>query len=308
MSSQRGPATFTGPAGGVKTDTAVAQHTIRTEAADGLNLLVSRGTAAVREADRSAIGVLAFELDAEARGPLAGVLVEAEFSERSAGLQRLDVRIAGPISQPYRDVAQAALSRSGGTAYTNVIARTKDSRELFDLTVSFPRARFAFFAENLLLAGEQSSQVRLALERTLAALAVRHNFRGGALHVSRRQLRKPISVAAQIACSEALFEQGLIAELYAATLPATRSARLISDGGGEIDLVLSRGLASQTAISAGDYVELQNFLREFFSFDVGDKTWLVTNTHGSSERDRLGVIPARPKTTWSVNWGTKRQV
>ena len=284
------------------------QHTIQTEAADGLNQLVSRGTAAVREAEGSPIGVLAFELSESALGPLAGVLVEAEFSERSAGLQRLDVRIAGPVARGFRETAEAALTRFGGTAYTNVVAKTRESRELFDLTVSFPRARFDFYAENLLLLAEPSGEAEGAASSALDALGVSYKRRQPTLQVSRRQLRKSLDVAAQLGATLPLFERGLLVELYAARLPATRSVRLISDGGQQLDAGLSRGLASETTISAGDYVDMQKFLREFFDFEVGSKTWLVTNAHGRSERDRLGVIPARPKTTWSVNWGTKRQV
>lgn len=287
-------------------------QTIRTEAADGLSQLVSRGAAAVREAEQAPIGVLGFELAAEDLGGLAGVLVEAEFSERTAGLQRLDVRIGGSIRQPFREVAETALTRFGGIAYTNLVARTPEGRELFDLTVSFPRRRFDFYAENLLLLAEPAPEhgggPEQAALTALEALHVSYKRRAGTLQAARRQLRKPIAVADQIGAALALFERTLVVELYAAQLPAVRSVRLISDGGEQLEAGLSRGLASATPISAADYVELQGFLREFFELEIGGKHWLVSNVHGTNERDRLGVIPARPKTTWSVNWGTKRQV
>jgi hypothetical protein len=284
----------------------VQQHTIRTEAADGLNQLVNRGTAAVREVERGPLGVLSFELAPESLGALTGLLVEAELSQRGVGLQRLDVRAAGPVVLPLAEALTTALSQFGGTAYTNLVA--KKDRELFDLTVSFPRARFGFYSEVTLLIDAGDAEARAACAAVLGPLGVAHKTQGATLVAARRQLRKPLATGAPLEAVQTLFERGLLAELYSARLPATRSVRLLSDGASLLDVYLSRGLASETPIAASDYVELQDFIRKYFEVEVGDKTWLVTNAHGTSEPGALGVIPPRPRTTWSVNWGTKRQM
>lgn len=301
---------------------------IESEPDDGLFGIVNRAqTAVAGEQKEQPVGVLEIDLDADDPEG-TDVQIEAAYANKGARrvLQRLDVHVRAPLERASTDKLLAdAITQFGGQKFTNMCLAppgTAEQRsssaeagriaipesglsEALDLTVYFP-SRVPFFARNVALLSEAlDAQVLDDLAVVLAALGVRGQRRGGALHIARRQLRRPMTREQQIGAYQEASRRKLPVSLYAATLPTKQSMRVAEssvqlDGGSTlhfVDCQLSHGLTPDSMTTPSDATRMQKLLTGHFSVELGHRRWKVQNVHGEPGEDR--PEPERYRIKWS---------
>jgi hypothetical protein len=130
------------------------------------------------------------------------------------------------------------------------------------------------------------------------------------MEIAKRQLRSPLALEDQVAAFESGVGQGFDMELYCATLPTTRSARLVArpNAGFEVIATLSRKLPAESTSAARDAVALREFVSEELELELGDRDWHVENAHGDRREHRPhGPMGDGRRLQWSLNFGAKRR-
>lgn len=260
------------------------------------------------------IGVLRLDWQPDADAPRdIAVGVEAEYTGRGT-LARLELRVAQRLARaPADTLLRSALRELGGVAYTSVCI-TRGPRELADVTVHFG-SRVRFLSKCTLLVADALSEAdRACVVSVLEALGVRHAEREGSLSASATQLRGALSADAQLGAVTCALDRDLGVQLYASTLPSTRSVQLSIQPepeakGVRLELVGVRRAEPNAKSPAGDATALREFLKARFDFELGAKRWSIANAHGEPDEveRRRGPIPDRGRIHFSINWGLKRR-
>lgn len=288
---------------------------IRSAPDEGLLGVVTRAQQAVLTQTEDSIGVLSIELGEAPPGELRAIAIEVAYGERlgEGVIERLDLHFAfvtdGP---PPTELVAALLGDFGGTGFTNVcLHQPDDSRELADVTLHFS-STLRVFAECTALVGEDLREAELgSCREVLGALGLSPRVHGSSFTLARRQLRRGLGRDDQVRALELALRAGLAVDLYAATLPVTRAARLAArpmDGGGtEVACTLSRRPKPETSSASTDALALREVLKERFDFDFGDKPWRIDNAHAERAEYRPhGPMGNRKPLAWSINFGAKR--
>lgn len=241
------------------------------------------------------------------------VYIEAAFAYQGARrvIDRLDVRVRELEPQaPLSDGAiELALTKFGGTRFTNLCAGDAREPEAFDLTIAFS-FRMAILAENTLLlpTGSIAEADSARFAAALAALGVSHARSGSEVSVRRRQVRGPMRPGTQVAGYRAARGSGGCASVYAATLPAGRAARVaegeVLDAEGQSvpfrDVFLGVGLGSDDHCTSQDATVMQRYLKTHLGFDFGQRRWNVRNAVGDEPRQRDA-----PRGMSGIRWPTR---
>jgi len=279
---------------------------IESGAEDGLLGLVTRAEHAVLEQTTDPVGVLGIEL-CEPPPEHPFVAVEAAFVER-AGLgvvERLDVHL-GLASAPSRERLLALVGTAGGNQYTSLCLRDS-SRELVDVTLHYGSALRVLGRCTALAADGLRAEEVVRCREVLELLGVKCRSEGGELRVSGRRFGGPPSSAAQVDALLAARERALNAELYASTLPVTRSVR-VALAEGRLRVTLSRQIPREATSIARDALALRELCERELGFVFGAQRWRVENAHGESEEHRPhGPMGDGQHVQWSLNWGARRR-
>lgn len=275
---------------------------IESQADDGLLGLVTRAERAVLDSTVDPVGVLGIEL-LEPPPDHPHVLVEAAFVERAGSgiVERLEVHVALPASA---SLAREALVRivggAGGVDYTSVCLRDRE-HELVDLTLHYG-ARIKLFGRTTALLSDRLGVVdRDKCRYVLEPLGIR------GLEPAARRFGPPPKSEAQVECVFRALERKLDVELYASTLPLTRSARVALSGGHTL-CSLSRQIPREATSIARDAVALRDLAAAELGVDFGVNRWRVHNAHGEAHEHRPhGPMGERQRVAWSLNWGAKRR-
>jgi hypothetical protein len=287
---------------------------IRSEAGDGLLGVVTRAQKAVLTETEDPIGVLGIEAELLTEDPVAAFGIEAAYGEHlgQGVVERLDVHfVTEAETPPERALLARIFGDFGGTDFTSVcLHRADGSRELLDATLHFSQ-KVRWWAECTALVADALNEKELeGCRAVVRALGVKHAVSGSTLELAKRQLRAPLGLDDQIAAFEAGVSQGLEVELYCATLPTTRSSRLVArpKDGFELICTLSRKLPAESTSAARDAVALRDFVSEELGLELGGRAWRVENAHGDRREHRPhGPMGDGRRLQWSINFGAKRR-
>lgn len=288
---------------------------IRSAPDEGLLGVVTRAQKAVLTETEDAIGVLSIELSEPPSGDLRAVGIEVAYGERlgEGVIERLDLHFSFTTpGRPPNELLTRLLRDFGGTGFTNIcLCDATGDRELADVTLHFSSS-LRVLAECSALVGDDLKESELgSCKRVLGALGLSPRVHGSSFTLSRRQLRRGLALEDQVRAIELGLGAGLAVDLYAATLPVTRAARLAArPGDGEetrISCTLSRRPKPESSSAATDAVALRDVLSERFDFDFGDKSWRIDNAHAERAEYRPhGPMGNRKPLAWSINFGAKR--
>lgn len=285
---------------------------IESAADDGLLGLVTRAERAILELTTDPVGLLRIEL-AHPPPDHPQVAVEASFVERggSGVVERLDVDVATTLAgDPTREKLCALLSASGGSDFTSLCLRSGE-RELLDVTLYFASAIKLFGRCTALPSGTLEAKDVETCQHVLSALGIKASGAGGDLAVKARRFGGPPSADDQVEAMLRARKRGADVELYASTLPVTRSVRLAL--GGPADAVaflctVSRQLGREATSIAREAVELKTLVERELGFQFGAHRWRVDNAHGEAPEHRPhGPMGGGQRVQWSLNWGAKRR-
>lgn len=279
---------------------------------EGLLGLTARAERAIIDQTTDPVGVLHIVcLEPTDAHPL--VVVEAAFVERAGSgvVERLEVHLGIPLPHgPDRETLHALLSDAGGVAFTSVCLRAGE-RELVDATLHFGSA-IKLFGRCTALSGDRlnSDQVS-ACQHVLLALGLAGREAGGELAVPSRRFGGPPKVAAQVEALMRARERGIDVELYASTLPVTRSVRVALTGTTDDTRMLctvSRQIPVTATSIARDAVALRDIVSRDLGFEIGARRWRVENAHGEREEHRpRAPLSSGSQLEWSLNWGARRR-
>lgn len=281
---------------------------IESVADDGLLGLVKRAEQAVLEQTTDPVGLLRIGL-VEPGPDFAAVAVEASFVERGGAgvVERLDVDLAKVIEEtPPRDQLLSVVGSSGDVAYTSICLRSAE-RELADVTLHYGWRIRLIGRCTALSASALGSEDVAACQHVLSALGVRSSAADGELRVSGRRFGGAPTSADQVEALLRARERGLDVELYASTLPVTRSVRLAL-GEGRLLCTVSRQIPADATSIARDAVALRELVEKHLGFAVGAQRWRVDNAHGERREHRPhGPMGGGQGVQWSLNWGARRR-
>ena len=283
---------------------------------EGLLGLVTRAEHAVLDSTTDPVGVLRIELvtpDEEPSPEHPLVAVEAAFVERAGSgvVERLDVHLGMRLPKaPEREQLRALLAACGGTAYTSVCL-SSDGRELLDLTLHFGSV-IKLFGRCTALPGDQLRGEQVGTcQHVLGALGVKSSTRGEELQVAARRLGGPPSSSDQVDALLRARDRGIDVELYASTLPVTRSVRIALTGPADstdFTCSVSRQIPKDATSIARDAVALRDIVKRELGFDFGGRRWRIDNAHGERAEHRPhGPMGGGARVQWSLNWGAKRR-
>ncbi len=285
---------------------------IESDADEGLLGLTTRAERAVIEQTTDPVGVLRIEcLEPTASHPL--VVVEAAFVERAGSgvVERLEVHLGMPQpGGPKRDKLEALLGDAGGVAFTSLCLRAGE-RELVDTTLHFGSA-IKLMGRCTTLPGDRLSSDQMQIcQHVLAAIGLAGREVAGALSVPTRRFGVPPKASALVEALLRARERGVDVQLFASTLPVTRSVRVALTGSADDTRMLctvSRQIPVTATSIARDAVALRDIVSRDLGFEIGARRWRVENAHGEREEDRpqsplTGGGPAQ----WSLNWDARRR-
>lgn len=270
--------------------------------------IVRAAASAVAGGGQDPVGRLTISEVCESGG--AQLELEATVSAHGLGwtIEQLDVLWHGARKGGVDEqLVEMLCSRFGAGKFSNLIV-CDASGELMDFTLSFA-SRLPFLGRQTLLGAEELNPEQLQLCRqALAALGVTTHTQ--ALDVARRALRSPPTAAQQARAFASAARASLRVELYTSQLPARHALRIAQDwtGSGDpgIDLCVSFGLSGNNPPSAEQGSAVQQLLQQHFALHCANKSFQVVNAHGDAEEYRArGVLPDRPRKTWSLNWGQR---
>jgi hypothetical protein len=282
------------------------QARIQSGADTGLLELVRSAATAVSGAKRDPVGRLEIARVGEASG-IGQLCVDASVSAHGLGwtVDQLDVKAQWETHAPLpKATLFEVLEQFGSNQFVNFTV-LDGPVELMDFTLSFS-SRLPVLAANQLIAHDALQADRVALcAGVLDRLGVGVSVHRGVLRVRRHQLRARVKLAALVDAFQMVTTGGLPVVLYTSTLPAVQAVRIAQ---GPQD---ARGTPLDVCISSGTQRErvetVERILREAFDVGFGDQAWQVRNAHGRPEDFRArGVVPQRPRRTWSLNWGQRR--
>lgn len=283
----------------------MAEIIVESAADEGLLGLVARAERAILEQTTDPVGVVQIEaVEPTEAHPHAAI--EAAFVERAGSgvVERLEVHLE-LATTPTRERLAALIADAGGVEYTSVCLRD-GQRELIDVTLHFGSVIKLIGRCTTLCASGLSGAQLGACEHVLSALGIRASESDGELTVPARRFGRPPRVADQV---EALWrgrERGLWVELYASSLPVTRSVRVALDETRMLCAV-SRQIPERATSIARDAVALREIASRDLGFEVGARRWRVANAHGEREEHRpRQPIGGGQRVQWSLNWGAKR--
>ncbi len=285
---------------------------IESSADEGLLGLANRAEQAILDGTTDPVGLLRIEL-VEPGPKHSAVAVEVAFVERrgSGVVERLNVDVAMELPQgPEREKLLAVVQSSGGVDYTSVCLRNSE-RELTDVTLHYG-SRIRLFGRCTALPSEGlDAEAISACSYVLDALGVKASGSGGALVVSGRRFGGAPSSADQVDALLRARERGLDVELYASTLPVTKSVRIALCGPREATRFLcsvSRQIAEDATSIATEAVALREVVEKQLGFELGARRWRVDNAHGETREHRPhGPMGGGQRVQWSLNWGAKRR-
>jgi hypothetical protein len=272
---------------------------IQSQADDGLLGLVTRAERAVLDSTVDPVGVLGIEL-ADPPPDHPQVMVEAAFVERAGSgiVERLEVHVAGARLE--RDAMVRLFRGAGGVDYTSVCLRDGE-HELVDLTLYYG-SRIKLFGRTTALLSDRLGVVEVdKCRHVLEPLGL------GELRAAARRFGPPPRTEAQVECVLRARERKLDVELYASTLPLTRSARVAISKDHSF-CSLSRQIPREATSIAKDAVALRDLAQAELGVDFGAHRWRVHNAHGEAPEHRAhGPMGDGRRVSWSLNWGAKRR-
>lgn len=287
-----------------------SETSLTSTAGEGLYEILLHAARVSGEATKGAVGLLELELQAERRTPAVGVEVEFAYQDGRRVIDELAVRVQRDVEDNWDDAAMLrdGLRKFGGTDFTNIDVLSADGTDALDASVSFG-SFLPVLAENIALPlGWQSADDLAFYSSLLADLGVSHHVSGGALRVSRKQLRTKMTVDQQVNAFVHARSRERTVSLYTCTLPAKQAVRfsesMAHDGKPRrVDVVLSRGLSGGRVCSSEDARQMQGFAERHLSVIFSGGVWSVRNVFGQGPaRDREPVFGGRNRKTRLGRW------
>ena len=117
------------------------------------------------------------------------------------------------------------------------------------------------------------------------------------LRVAHNQWRMPMRLASQLRGFETALQAGFRTALYSAPLPVVQSTRLEmrSPQRGELECIVSRGLASDTGCVSDDLERMESFVAEQFSIELAGLDYRARVTRAFSPHDRSWALKKGPR-------------